>query len=168
MTDDEAWFVDALAHHLYSRGMPPMAARMWSWLTICEPPEQTAAQLAEELHASRGAISSAARHLADARLIRRSRRRGDRSDYFSAPPAMIRTLLANVEALLRQGRQIADEGLALFADRSAESRARLQEIRDVYAFYEREWPSVTKRYFESPAPAQTAGQAPERADAIPA
>ena len=34
--------------------MTPMAGRMWGWLLICEPPEQTAADLAEALQASRG------------------------------------------------------------------------------------------------------------------
>ena len=30
-------------------GMTPMAGRMWGWLLLCDPPEQTAAQIAEAL-----------------------------------------------------------------------------------------------------------------------
>ena len=41
-------------------GMTPMAGRMRGWLLICDPPEQTAAELADALQASRGAISGAA------------------------------------------------------------------------------------------------------------
>ena len=46
--------------------MTPMAGRMWGWLLICEPPEQTAAEIAEALQASRGAISGTARILTTA------------------------------------------------------------------------------------------------------
>ena len=76
MTDGESRFVEEMGQVLASYGMTPMAGRMWGWLMICEPAEQTAAEIAEALHASRGAISGTARLLANAGLIRRSTRRG--------------------------------------------------------------------------------------------
>ncbi|MFH1474295.1 MAG: MarR family transcriptional regulator [Chloroflexota bacterium] len=149
--DDEAAFVEQLGEHLYSRGMQRMPARMWAWLLICDPPEQTAEHLAGELHASRGAISGAARDLATVGLIRRGKRRGERREYFSAPPGSIRRLIIASAAVLAHGREIADEGLALLADRPPAARARLQEFRDAYAYYEREWPRVIERYLEERA-----------------
>ena len=65
-----------------------MAGRMWGWLLICDPPEQTAADLAEALQASRGSISGTARILSRAGMIRRTTRRGDRREYFSARPRL--------------------------------------------------------------------------------
>ena len=56
-----------MGQFLGSYGMTPMAGRMWGWLLICEPPEQTAAEIAEALQASRGAISGTARILAQRR-----------------------------------------------------------------------------------------------------
>ena len=53
-----------------------MAGRMWGWLLICDPPEQTAGDIADALQASRGAISGTARILSSAGIIRRSTRRG--------------------------------------------------------------------------------------------
>ena len=47
MTHDEAAFVEEMGQYLASYGMTPMAGRMWGWLLICEPPEQTAAEIAE-------------------------------------------------------------------------------------------------------------------------
>ena len=91
MNEAEAAFVDAMTGHLYRRGLQRMPARVWSWLLICDPPEQTAEQLAHELHASRGAISTAVRDLTRARLLQRTRNRGDRRDYFSTPPAVLTT-----------------------------------------------------------------------------
>ena len=146
MTPGEGQFVDEMGHFLSSVGMTPMSGRMWAWLLICEPPEQTAAEIAEALHASRGAISGTARLLATSGLIRRSTRRGDRREYFSAPPEGLDSLLGSAAGIYQQMRTIAERGLEAVADRSVESRTRLQEFHDVMAFVEREVPRVIATY----------------------
>ena len=146
MTPGESQFVEEMGQFLSGLGMTPMAGRMWGWLLICDPPEQTAAEIAEALHASRGAISGTARLLATSGLIRRSTRRGDRREYFSAPPEGLDSLLGSAAAIYRQMRGIAERGLTAIADRPKESRARLQEFHDVMAFVEREVPAVIGRF----------------------
>ena len=146
MTPGEGQFVDEMGHFLSSVGMTPMSGRMWAWLLICEPPEQTAAEIAEALHASRGAISGTARLLATSGLIRRSTRRGDRREYFSAPPEGLDSLLGSAAGIYQQMRTIAERGLEAVADRSVASRTRLQEFHDVMAFVEREVPRVIATY----------------------
>ena len=79
MTDQESAFVEEMGQVLASYGMTPMAGRMWGWLLICDPPEQTAGDIADALHASRGAISGTARILSSAGFIRRSTRAAARS-----------------------------------------------------------------------------------------
>jgi DNA-binding transcriptional regulator GbsR (MarR family) len=146
VTPGESQFVEEMGQFLAGLGMTPMAGRMWGWLLICDPPEQTAAEIAEALHASRGAISGTARLLATSGLIRRSTRRGDRREYFSAPPEGLDSLLGSAAAIYRQMRGIAERGLTAIADRPKESRARLQEFHDVMAFVEREVPVVIGRF----------------------
>ena len=146
MTPGEGQFVDEMGHFLSSLGMTPMSGRMWAWLLICEPAEQTAAEIAEALHASRGAISGTARLLATSGLIRRSTRRGDRREYFSAPPEGLESLLGSAAGIYQQMRTIAERGLEAVADRSVASRTRLQEFHDVMAFVEREVPRVIATY----------------------
>ena len=85
MTDGESRFVEEMGQMLASYGMTPMAGRMWGWLLICEPAEQTASEIADALHASRGAISGTARLLANAGMIRRTTRRGDRRERSRSP-----------------------------------------------------------------------------------
>ena len=158
VNSSEAAFVEAMAGHLYRRGMQRMPARVWSWLLIRGPPEQTAEQLAHELHASRGAISAAVRDLGRARLLHRTRNHGDRRDYFSTPPAVLRRLISGMGPILTEGREIADEGLDLLANRPPADRDRLQELRDVYGYYECEWPDITERYLRG---RRSDGVAPE-------
>ena len=148
MTPGESDFVEEMGQFLASLGMTPMAGRMWGWLLICEPPEQTAAEIAEALHASRGAISGTARLLANAGLVRRSTRPGDRREYFSAPAEALDSMLMSAASLYRQMRRIAERGLAAIEDRPAESKARLEEFRDVMGFVEVEVPRVIARFLE--------------------
>ena len=71
MTPGESQFVEEMGQFLGSLGMTLMSGRMWGWLLICEPVEQTAADISEALQASRGAISGTARLLANAGLIQK-------------------------------------------------------------------------------------------------
>src|SRR5256885_3288616 len=136
MTPGESQFVEEMGQFLGSIGMTPMAGRMWGYLLICEPPEQTAAQISEALHASRGAISGTARLLAGPGLIRRSTRPGDRREYFSSPPDALDSMLASAGAIYRHMREMAERGLAATADRPPEARGPLQGVPCVMTFVE--------------------------------
>jgi DNA-binding transcriptional regulator GbsR (MarR family) len=151
VTEGESAFVEEMGQALATYGMTPMAGRMWGWLLICEPPEQTAADLAEALQASRGAISGTARMLTTAGMIRRTTRRGDRREYFSAPPEALDLLLEGAGRIYRRFREIAERGLDATADRPPASRRRLEELRDVFAFVEREVPAVVDRFLRDRA-----------------
>lgn len=146
MTPGESQFVEEMGQFLAGLGMTPMAGRMWGYLLICEPVEQTAAEVADALQASRGAISGTAKLLATSGLVRRATKPGDRREYFSAPPEGLDLLLGSAAAIYRQLRVIAAGGLEAIAARSAESKARLQEFHDVLAFVEREVPRVIAQY----------------------
>ena len=146
MTQDEAIFVEAVGQELAASGLPPMAGRMWGWLLVCEPTEQTAAEIAAQLHASRGSISGVARLLVAGGLIRRRTRPGDRREYFSVPSGAVRALLASGFPRIAALRRLMDDGLRLLDGRSAEARSRVSEVREVYAFLEREYPVLLERF----------------------
>ena len=80
-TDAEITFADH-AGRFYARryGMAPMVGRLLGYLAICDPREQSIAELAEALLASRSAIANAVNTLDTLGLIRRSRAAGERMD----------------------------------------------------------------------------------------
>jgi len=156
VTPGEGQFVEEMGQFLAGLGMTPMAGRMWGWLLICQPPEQTAADISEALKASRGAISGTARILANAGLIRRGTKPGDRREYFSAPPEALDSMIGSAASIYRQMRAIAERGLAATADRPHASRARLEEFRDVMAFVEQEVPALIDRFLQERKEAQGA------------
>jgi len=139
---DEDEFLEAMARTL-GAGMPPMAGRIWAYLAICDPPEQTAAQIAERLRASRGSVSGMARLLEHVGLIRRGTHSGDRREYFSIPPGSIAALLRSEQRRLSPWLALSVEGLELVRDQPVEHRERMQEFHDLYAFFQREMPAIT-------------------------
>jgi DNA-binding transcriptional regulator GbsR (MarR family) len=145
VTEDEALFVEAMGHFMGSYGMTPVAGRLWAWLLICDPPAQTAGDLAVALKASRGAISGAAASLTSAGMIRRARRRGDRREYFSAPPGTFDSLLRSAGTAYARLFAITSEGIAAVDGRPG-GRERLQEVHDAVAFVARELPVLIDRY----------------------
>src|SRR5665811_2352371 len=78
-TDAEITFADH-AGRLYARryGMAPMVGRLLGYLAICDPREQSIAELAEALLASRSAIAGAANALDTLGMISRTRAAGER------------------------------------------------------------------------------------------
>lgn len=140
-------FIDGFAHLMQTqRGVPLVGGRIFAYLLVCEPAEQTAAQISVAVGASLGTVSSMTRLLLSARLIERVSRRGERSAvYVIADDAMSTITRATLEAT-RLAREMTDRGLALMADRPAVARARLQDLRDVYQIFEQSIPPLLESW----------------------
>lgn len=146
--DDRLWrFIDAAGQWLAkSVGLPKMTGRVLGWLLVCDPPEQTAAQLAEALQASKGSISGATGMLTRAGLVDRLHIRGERADRFRVRPGawddQIRDpSIAEARALIRLG-------LDALADRPPAQRARLEELDVFYEWWEQRMPGLYDEWLE--------------------
>ena len=145
LTPEQSAFIEEMGQFLGGYGMTPMAGRMWGWRLLCDPPEQTAEQIADARGASRGAISGTARILTSAGFIRRTKKRGDRREYFSSPPEALDSMLSNASVIYRQLRIISEHGLEA-VEETPGALARMQEFHDVMAFIEVEVPRVIDRF----------------------
>jgi DNA-binding transcriptional regulator GbsR (MarR family) len=144
--DERLWhFVDATGE-LWSKsyGLPRMTGRVLGWLLVCDPPEQTAAQLAEALDASKGSISGATRSLVRAGLVERLHVRGQRADRFRIRPE------AWDEQIRDQGvgeaRALVAQGLEALAGASRARRARLEELDMFYAWWQSRIPALAAEW----------------------
>ena len=114
--------------------MPPMAGRVLGWLLICDPPERTAGELAEELKASRTAIGTAVDHLERAGgLVHRRRAAGERADRISIGTAVFEQSLDTPEEYAGMA-ELARAGLRLLGDDVPLDRKR--RLLEVEAFSE--------------------------------
>jgi len=127
-------------------GLPRMAGRIFGWLLLCEPPHESAEQLATIVEAGKGSISSMTRLLIQAGMVERIGIPARRDTYYRIRSGSWSEFMRNRLANLTAMRKLAERGLDLIADRTPESRQRLQELRNFHAFLEREIPSMLDRY----------------------
>jgi MarR family protein len=159
-TDGEITFADH-AGRLYARryGMAPMVGRLLGYLAICDPPEQSIAELAEALLASRSAIAGAANSLETLGLIRRSRAAGERMDRIRID-AGPRSMGFDVTEYQEQG-DLAREGLALLAGAPPERKAVLLELAAFADFLVARLPQVEQDWKAHREALRVAGELPE-------
>ena len=123
-TDAELAFADEFGRFFARQyGMAPMTGRVAGWLLICDPPAQTAAEIAEALRASRSAVGAALDILDKAAIVRRTRAPGERADRISINPASAEQGLDPSEYAVYVA--LAHQGLELLADAPPARRSRL-------------------------------------------
>jgi DNA-binding MarR family transcriptional regulator len=77
-----AWIEQVADFFADQEGLPPITGRILGYLMICEPAEQSAADIATAIKASRASMTSNIRTLLAVGLIRRRTRAGDRTAYY--------------------------------------------------------------------------------------
>ena len=160
-TDSEVTFADH-AGRLYARryGMAPMVGRLRGYLAICDPREQSIAELAEALLASRSAIAGAVNALDNLGMIRRSRAAGERMDRVRIDLSGPRSMGFDVTEYQEQG-DLAREGLALLADAPLERRAVLLEMAAFADFLVARLPDLEKDWKKHRDALHAAGELPD-------
>ncbi|AEB11858.1 GbsR/MarR family transcriptional regulator [Marinithermus hydrothermalis] len=139
-------FVEAVGAFFEEGGLPRMAGRIFGYLLISVPPEQSLEAIAQALSTSKASISTNTRLLIQIGMLERLKRPGDRKVYYRIRPGSFYTAVkAQLERITRF-RLLSEEGLELLADQPPELRARLMELREMYAFFERELPAVLARW----------------------
>ncbi|MEO5963842.1 MAG: hypothetical protein ABIR11_00150 [Candidatus Limnocylindrales bacterium] len=146
MRRDEQEFIERWSAILAQEGLPPVAGRLWAWLLVCDPPDQSVEQIVEAIGASRGAISGAVRMLEPSGLIVRTKRRGDRHEYWrTSPDAVVHSLEAK-ERATRPSLDALDAILTSLADREPESLSRLREAQRLYEMLLETFPALIAQF----------------------
>jgi DNA-binding MarR family transcriptional regulator len=133
---DDDWryrFVEEMGGLILVHGTPRAVMRVLGWMVVCEPPEQTAPEVQEQLGLSAGSVSTALRGLSDTGVLERVARPGDRRIFYRLSPQ------GWEQALEARFRALTD--LRRLAERALDSAAgggdkRLVEMRDFYSHME--------------------------------
>jgi DNA-binding transcriptional regulator GbsR (MarR family) len=139
-------FVEEVGIFFEQSGMPRMAGRILGWLLISDSPHQMTGELTEALMASKGSISTMTRFLIRIGLIERISLPGQRRDYFRFKSGAWHRWLKEGLVQTTTARQLAERGLELLEGKSQLNRQGLEEMRNMYAFFEREFPALVKRW----------------------
>ena len=141
-------FIEDTALLYEKAGHPRMAGRIVAWLMICDPPYQTAGQIATALSASKASVSTNIRLFVDFGIVERFTMPGDRRDQYRLLPIMWPRAMERSLPLLVAFREVADRGLKLVEGHPEECRVRVREMRDFYEFYERGLRELVARWKE--------------------
>src|SRR5579864_2946644 len=127
-TDAEITFADHMGRFYARRyAFPPMVGRLLGYLAVCDPPEQSIAELAESLLASRSAIAGAVKVLETTHAVRRTRVAGERMDRVRIDLSSPRSLGMDISEY-EELSELAREGLRVLGDAPPERRAVLAEM----------------------------------------
>ena len=126
-------------------GLPPMAGRVWAALLVTDQPHLSATDLQEQIGASAGSISSAVTALTRMGIIDRVWVPGDRKSYYATSTAALEHLLERKAEALTQMVALAERGVDAFSDVDP-ARVRLEEVRDFYAWFDREFDLLIERW----------------------
>src|SRR5581483_1430011 len=109
----------------------PITGRIMGWLLICDPPEQSAGEIADAIGASRASLTTSMRLLTAGELVRRRHRPGERTAYFriddDAWEKVIRQRIIGMASL----QEITEDAMALIGP----DNERSGRVRAAHAFF---------------------------------
>ncbi|MFE3187502.1 GbsR/MarR family transcriptional regulator [Nocardia sp. NPDC059240] len=144
--DDELNFVDGIGRHFARQnGLPPMTGRVIGWLLICDPAQQTIAEMSEALRVSRSAVAAAVTQLEEWSWVQRARTAGERVDRINLDPGIWLRLLDKSEEY-RMLAAIVERGLDLLHDSPGPRRARLAEAGAFAEFITERMPAIAAEW----------------------
>jgi DNA-binding transcriptional regulator GbsR (MarR family) len=126
--DEEITYADHLGRFYAHRyAYPPMVGRVLGYLLVCEPRDQTIAELSDALLASRSAITGALSVLERTDAVRRSRAAGERMDRVRIDMSSAQARGFDISEYQELG-DLAREGLEVLSDAPPERQAELLEL----------------------------------------
>ncbi len=112
----------AFAQHF---GLPPITGRILGWLLICDPPEQSAGEIAHAIGASRASLTTSMRLLTVGELVRRRHRPGERTTWFQIDDDAWEKVIRQRIGAMASLREITEDAMTLIgADSARASRVR--------------------------------------------
>ncbi|MEQ4724684.1 helix-turn-helix domain-containing protein [Nonomuraea sp. B19D2] len=128
-----AWVEEVATFFAEQYGHPPISGRILGWLMVCDPPEQSATQIAEAIGASRASLTTNLNLLTASGLVRRRAGQGERTTYFrvddDAWPEVIKRRIATLASFA----DVAQKGMDMFEPGSARA-GRLRAARETFAW----------------------------------
>ncbi|MDY0341707.1 MAG: helix-turn-helix domain-containing protein [Coriobacteriia bacterium] len=146
VTDSHDEPLDRLSGMLEAVGFPHVIARVYAALTLAEGEGLSTTEIVEQLGVSKASISNAMQFLVGTDLVERYRVPGTREAHYRMLKGRWGEVLSRKVAATGHIRRIAGEVLG--STTSPRARERLEEMHDVYAFFEQEFEGVIRRFNE--------------------
>jgi hypothetical protein len=112
-------------------GFPPITGRILGWLLVCDPVEQSAAEIVKAIGASRASLTTNMQIMNTSGLVRRLTRSGGRTTYYRIDDDVWATLIKHRVQTMMLLSRITVDGLSLVGPDSPRA-ARLRAAHDFF------------------------------------
>ncbi len=143
---DEISFVEEVGVFFEQSGIPSMAGRILGCLLICEPEHLSLIDLAGQLQASKGSISTASRMLRQAEIVEKIKFPKDRNDYYRIKEDAWTCQFKNQTKMVGDLQELAARGLRILARENKARSQRLLEMKEFYDWLSDELPELFERW----------------------
>jgi len=147
-SDRERWLIERMSLIFEQAGMAPAGGRILSRLLICDPPEQSSAELAEWLGVSKGSVSTQTQMLVRSGFIDRVRRSGSRAHWYRIRPGLFSDLLQLEVVRTQQLHDLCVEAIAFKAEAGEPLDERLHGFQAFTEFFLDRLPALIDEWRE--------------------
>lgn len=140
MPEEKRQFIEKIALEFEFFGIPRMGGRILGWLTISNPPYQTADQIATVIGCSKSSVSSMTQLLLQREMIEKIGIPKDRKIYYQNNRYWWADVLRIRVVGVKRGRNILEHAIAKFGDENQNVKEKLEEMLDYYKFLDKEIP----------------------------
>jgi DNA-binding transcriptional regulator GbsR (MarR family) len=133
MSPEEAEFIDRLGLFFELLVGSRTMGRLYGWLLICDPPQQSLTQLADALSVSKASVSTVARQLQEAGMVERLPSQ-NRQHLYQVTPGEFTSVLGTQLSRTHLGIEAAEFSLSVLGADCAERRERVEDFRDFCQF----------------------------------
>lgn len=136
LPETQRW-VERIARYFADQDRVPLiAGRILGWLMICDPPEQSAEQIALAIGASRASLTTNLRLLRSVGFLHHLTKPGRRTAYYRLEESAWQTVVRRQIASLTAFSEITRDGLALVGA-STKRGARIRAAHDIFTWMQK-------------------------------
>ena len=114
-------------------GLPPITGRILGWLMICDPPEQSPAEIAEAIGCIRASLTTNMRLLIASGLVHRLTRPGGRTAYYRIDNDIWEQIIRRRVASMMSFGEIAADAISLLGKDNPRA-SRVQAAHDFFVW----------------------------------
>jgi DNA-binding transcriptional regulator GbsR (MarR family) len=132
-----------------SGSFPRIAGKIFAYLLICEPPEQTQQEIAENLNIAKGSASNMIKLLIQTQIIEEFTKPKLRAKLYRIQEGGWEQLFLTKLQRLAVVRNLLEEGRGLLKNKPKELSRRINNLDNLYSFFEKELPTIISKYNRS-------------------
>jgi len=148
-------FIEDFGERMDEFGLPRMYGRVLAALLISGKSMMSMQELAEDLQASHGSISTATQMLTRLGMVEKVSMPGERKHFYRIGHKAWNASFATKLNYLNRMLELANRGLALLEDAPPEARASLEYMSALFGFFRDEFEGISERWERAQTDAET-------------